>query len=146
MSTSNLNVAAPNGRAARERSGLRTTGLVLILLCGLLLAASATVKFAGIPAVVQKMAAAGFGGPKLMFIGCLEMLSTALFLLPRTRSVGLLLVSAYVGGAICSHVQAGAYADAVLPSILLALAWTGTALRHPQMLWSLSDGLTARRS
>ena len=112
-------------------------GGALIVLTGAVLALSAGLKFAGVPPVVRQMAAAGFAGPKLTLIACLEVAGTALFLWPRTRSIGLLLVSAYLGGAICTHVQAGEFPRALLPSVLLSLAWIGTWLRHPQSLWSL---------
>ena len=133
-------------RASSERSARRTTGLVLIVLPGILLAGSAVAKFAGVPGVVRQMAAAGFAGPKLTFIASLEILSAALFLLPRTRSLGLLLVSAYLGGAMATHVQGGDYAHALPSSVLLALAWIGAALRYRQVLWSLREPVAARYS
>ena len=134
-------VASTQGklRAPTDRSARRIAGIILIYLPGLLLAVSALMKFAGVPGVVRQMAAAGFAGPKLMLIASLEILSAALFLLRRTRSLGLLLVSSYLGGALCSHVQASDYLRALPSAILLALAWTGAALRHRQTLWSFTQ-------
>jgi hypothetical protein len=117
----------------------------LVLLAGLLLAGSAATKFAGVPGVVRQMAAAGFAGHKLTLIAALESISATLFLLPRTRSLGVLLVSAYLGGAISAHVQGGDYPHAIAPAFLLALAWSGTAMRHHQMLWSLSHPPSGHR-
>ena len=115
----------------------RIAGSILIVLMGLLLASSAIVKFAHVPAVVTQMAALGFSGGKLMLVATLELFSAALFLYPRTRSVGLLVLSSFMGGVICTHVQFGEYAKALAPSFLLSLAWIGSWLRDPQVLWSL---------
>jgi len=110
----------------------------LILLTGLALASSGILKFAQVPAVVHQMAASGFAGGKLTLVAALEVLSAALFILPRTRSLGLLMLSAFLGGAICTHVQLGEYSKAGGPSVLLFLAWIGTGLRHPESYWSLN--------
>ena len=123
---------------AQKRSSRRLVGAILIIFSGGLLVLSAMMKLAGVPGIVHQMAADGFAGGKLTFIATLEILSTALFLWPRTRSIGLLLVSSYLGGAICVHVQLGEYPKALPPALILSLAWIGTWLRHPQMLWSLA--------
>lgn len=114
----------------------QTAGNALIVLPGLALMMSSVVKFAGVPGVVHTMAAEGFSGGKLMLVATLEILSAVLFLYRRTRSFGVLVLSAFLGGAICTHVQMGEYAKALGPLILLTLAWIGTWLRHPRAIWS----------
>jgi hypothetical protein len=131
-------------RDAPQQSARRIAGGVLITLPGLAVAASSILKFARVPAVVSNMAAQGFSGSKLTLVAALEIISVALFLYPRTRSFGLLVLSSFLGGAICTHVQMGEYAKAVGPFILLILAWCGILLRHPQSLWSLSFGSTPK--
>jgi DoxX-like family len=121
---------SPNGRS---RS---IAGAILIFLTGLALGMLAILKFAAVPGVVHKMALAGFADRKLILVATLELTSALLFLYGRTRSFGLLFLSAFLGGAICTHVQMRESAQGVGPGILLALAWTGTWLRHPEMLWS----------
>jgi DoxX-like family len=111
-------------------------GTGLIFLPGLALAMSAILKFAGVPGVLHTMAAQGFSDGKLTLVATLEIISAALFLFPRTRPFGVLLLSCFLGGAICTHVRMDEYAQAIGPLILLTLAWTGTWLRHPQALWS----------
>jgi DoxX-like family len=114
-------------------------GLVLIVLPGLALTGSSIAKFAGIPAVSDSMAALGFSGAKLTFVAVLEIVGAALFLWKRTRSIGILWISAYLGGAICAHVRANEFQKAVSPAMVLALAGIGTWLRHPAMLWSMLE-------
>lgn len=118
-------------------------GNVLIFLPGIAVLFSEAMKFLHVPAVVHQMASAGFGGGKLLLVATLGSTSAALFLFPRTRSIGLLLLSSFLGGAICVHVQQGRFAAGLAPSTLLALAWIGTYMRHPQMLWSLSEFVSA---
>lgn len=129
-----------------ETQASRITGTLLIFLAGLVVAMSSILKFAGVPGVVHQMAAAGFSDGKLTLVATLEISSALLFLYPRTRSFGLLLLSSFLGGAICTHVQMGEYAKGIGPSVLLTLAWVGTWLRHPQALWSLSLHRAAARS
>jgi hypothetical protein len=75
----------------------------------------------------------------LTLVGGLGFTSALLFLFPRTRSIGLLLLSSFLGGAICLHVQRSEYAKALGPAMLPCMAWIGTSLRHPQMLWSFGN-------
>lgn len=127
------------GEGTRTRTR-RIAGNILIFLPGLVVTMSAIVKFAGVPGVVHNMAADGFSDGKLTLVAALEILSAALFLFPRTRSFGVLVLSSFLGGAICTHVQMSEYAKGIGPSILLTLAWIGTWLRHPQAFWSPDHG------
>lgn len=112
----------------------QTVGNIVIGLTGILLLGSAVAKLAHIPKVEMQMADMGFGGNKLLFIGVLELASAALYLLPVARSLGLLLISSYLGGAIATHVQHDK--PIFVPSILLAVIWLGVWLRHSEALWS----------
>lgn len=123
----------------------RSVGNVLIFLPGLAVMMSSVLKFAGVTGVVHTMAAEGFSGGKLTLVATLEILSAALFVYHRTRAFGVLMLSSFLGGAICTHVQMGESAKAIGPCTLLALSWVGTWLRHPQALWSLNfDGAVSR--
>ena len=62
-------------------------------------------------------------------IGAGELASAVLLLIPRTSSLGLLLSSAFWGGAICLHMSRGE--PFVLQSVLLLLTWVGAYLRVP---------------
>lgn len=106
---------------------------------------SSVLKFAGVPGIVHTMATEGFSGSKLTLVATLESLSAAFFLYHRTRAFGVLVLSSFLGGAICTHVQMGEYAKAIGPCTLLTLSWIGTWLRHPQALWSPNLGGTVSR-
>src|SRR5439155_22244796 len=102
---------------------------------GFAITRSAGAKLASIPKVGWQLNRFGFQG-KLMLIATGEALNTLLFLVPPTRSIGVLLVSGLLGGAIATHLQHGQ--SYVGPAGLLVLIWLGTWLRHPETLWSLT--------
>lgn len=112
----------------------RVAGNILIFLSGLMLLGSAGAKLAHVPRVVSELGAMGFGDGKLLFVALLEVVSALLFLIPFTRSAGLLLVSSFLGGAIATHLQ---HAQSIAaPSFVLILLWLGAWLRHPEAEWS----------
>ena len=113
----------------------RMLGAVLIVLGGLVLVGSAVAKFAHVPKVVMELGTMGFAGNRLTLIAVLEIMSAVLFLARSTRAIGLLLVSAYLGGAIATQIQHGQAPSQ--PGFILSLIWLGAWLRHPEALWSL---------
>jgi hypothetical protein len=115
----------------------RVAGNILIGLGGIALIGSAAAKFAHVTKVVEQLAASGFYGERLTLIAGLEVVSAVLFLIPSTRAAGLLLVSAFLGGAIATHVQHGL--PMAQPAVFLFVLWLGAWLRHPQILWSIRD-------
>ncbi len=117
------------------RSTRHVAGTVLIALGSLVLLASAAAKFALVPQVADQLGAFGFTGGRLTLIAIAEFVSAALFLVRQTRSAGLLLVSAFLGGAIATHLQHGQ--SVLQPAIVLGLLWLGAWLRHPETLWSV---------
>ena len=121
--------------SSTRRTGIRfRVGNGLTYFLSFLLVGSATAKLAHVPKVVTQMAGLGFDGGKLVFISVLEIMSAILFAYPRTRPFGLLIASAYLGGAIAAHI--GHDQSGLQPAIVLALIWLGTWLRYPEMLKS----------
>ncbi len=116
----------------------------LIYASGALLTASAAAKVAQIPVILENFRVLGYEGSRLTSIALLELACAVLFMIPRTRSLGLLLVSAYLGGAIAVHVGHAQW-GAVRPAIFLGVIWLGAWLRHPQILWSFRDSISGAR-
>ena len=111
-------------------------GNVLMSVSGLGLVLTSATKFFGVPAVVHQMALEGITGEKLVIVATLELLTALLFLYPKTRSIGLMFLSAFLGGAISTHVRMGELPAAVPAGSFMTLAWLGTFLRYPEALWS----------
>jgi hypothetical protein len=130
-------------------------GNALIRFCGFGLMFSSAVKFLHPAKAVAYMASMGYEGGAFYFIAAIEMLIALLFLLPRTRPLGLLLVSGYLGGAMSAHLaihrfSTGGpflaymadhrYVGMLVPGVFLALSWIAIWLRHPSSLRSLAEG------
>jgi hypothetical protein len=93
------------------------------------------------PDVVEKLKQFGLGD-QVHLIGAGELAAAVLLLVPRTSSLGLLLVSSFWGGVICIHMAHGE--SYLFPSVLLVLTWVGASLRNPVTLASFA-GTPARR-
>jgi hypothetical protein len=67
-------------------------------------------------------------------IGIVELVCTALYTLPRTATLGALLLTGYLGGAIAIQLRAGAgWFPTIFPLLIAALLWGGLALRDARV-------------
>jgi hypothetical protein len=123
----------------RERSkGRVTASWVLAGVVELPLVGSAVAKLVGVPQVVENFEKFHLA-PWRVAIGVLELVVAALFLVPRTRSLGTLLVTGYFGGAIVANLIAETPEQVALPVVLGGLAWAANYLRTPSMFESLTQ-------
>jgi hypothetical protein len=111
-------------RTSRRR---RLIGNALIAIPSLILLGAATAKMAGVPFVVAPLEADGFTG-LVPVLAAIELTSAMLLLVRATRALGLGLTSAFLGGAIATHVSHGQ--PPLQPAFVLALIWMGVWLRH----------------
>jgi hypothetical protein len=112
----------------------RFAGMVLIAVVVLALVGAATAKFLGVAAITTQLTSFGFSRGWIIALGVIELASAVLLAIPRTRALGLLLITGFLGGAIATHIQHGQ--SPAQPAVLLALGWTGIWLRHPLANWS----------
>lgn len=112
-------------------------GLVLhVLVGGVMILAGSGKAFGFAPEEIVKTMT-GYGlGDQIRLIGAGELASAVLMLIPRTRSLGVLLTSAFWGGVICIHLEHEGLGAVVAPSVLLILTWAGAFLRDPAILGS----------
>src|SRR6266581_4861165 len=96
------------------------------LIAGMMILAGSAKVFGLFPP--EEVAKMGLSLP-IQVIGAGELASAILLLIPRTSSLGLLLTSAFWGGAICLHMSKGELF--VLQSVFLLVAWVGGYLRVP---------------
>lgn len=108
---------------------LNTTGWVLTILLALLFAMSAFMKLTKNDAALEQAAAVGFDASTYQMIGVIEIISLILFLIPRTALLGSLLLIAYMGGAIATHLQH--QQPIVLAVAVQVLLWIVVVLRFP---------------
>jgi len=124
-----------------NRNWKTIAGWVLHGLIGGIMILAGSAKVSGLfpPDEVAKM---GLSLP-IAVIGAGELASAVLLLIPRTSSLGLLLSSAFWGGAICLHMSKGE--PFVLQSVLLLLTWLGAYLRVPGTFASFAGSSPTER-
>src|SRR5580700_991344 len=88
----------------------------------------------------EEVAKLGLSLP-IQVIGVGELASAILLLIPRTSSLGLLLTSAFWGGAICLHISKAE--PFVIQSAFLLVTWVGGYLRVPGAFGSFRVQATA---
>ena len=116
----------------------KTRKIAAWVVTGLLVAlfiASASAKLLGVEQVVAGFEEFGLSDMRVI-IGLGETLSALLYLIPVTASLGVLLLSAHMGGAIVTHMSHGELY--YFQSAVLILVWVGYYLRYPEMLISFS--------
>lgn len=111
---------------------MNRTGWILTIALGLLFAMSAFMKLSGNETALAQAAASGIDAQTYLLLGIVEALALILFVIPRTGIIGSLLLIAYMGGAIATHVQhQQPVAMAITVQVLL---WVSVGLRFPELL------------
>jgi uncharacterized membrane protein YphA (DoxX/SURF4 family) len=107
------------------------TGRIVSAVPVLMLVLSGVMKFVKPPMVLEGFVHLGLPEKLAFGLGGLELLCTALYLIPRTAVLGAILLTGYLGGAIVSHLRVG---DAFIgPFIFGALIWAGLYLRDKRV-------------
>jgi len=86
------------------------------------------------PFVVEATVKLGYPESTIVGIGVVLLVSTVLYLVPRTAILGAVLLTGYLGGAVATHVrvEAGLF-DIVFPVFFGALLWGGLWLRDRRL-------------
>jgi hypothetical protein len=109
-------------------------GRIVSALPILFLLMDGVMKFVGPPIVVETTVQLGYPASVILPIGIVLLLSTVLYLIPRTAILGAILLTGYLGGAVATHVRVGAGLFPVLfPVIIGGLLWLGLYLRDDQL-------------
>jgi DoxX-like family len=67
-------------------------------------------------------------------IGLLLLVCTAIYVTPRSSILGATLLTAYLGGAVSTHVRAGSTLfEMIFPGILGVFVWLGVYLRDAEL-------------
>lgn len=113
----------------------KIAGWVLSVLIALfLILASGVPKFIDWEGKEEMMGKLGWDTGLILKIGVVEIALAILFLIPRTAFLGAVLLTAYLGGAVATHVRIG---DAFyFPIIVGVLAWIALGLRDPRVFAS----------
>jgi hypothetical protein len=113
--------------------GWTLTGLIVLVFIK-----SMSMKLMGSPEAVKHSLALGLSAQTQKFLGILELLSVILFVIPRTGLLGTLLLAAYLGGAIATHIEHQQSASMAI--IIQCLLWITAAIRFPELSRRLLTG------
>jgi len=106
-------------------------GRVISVLVSLLFAMSAFMKLKGGAEVMQGMAHLGLPESLIMPLAILEISCVVIYLIPATSVLGAILLTGYIGGAICTHLRVG---DPFFIQIALGIfVWLGLYLRENRL-------------
>lgn len=106
---------------------------ILVIILSIIFLFSALGKIFGAEQVTDMFTMFGLSDWQLM-IGLGLLISTILFLIPTTFSLGVLLLSSFWGGAIATHmIDGSSFATAL---IFLVLVWVTAYIRNPSMFYN----------
>src|SRR5262249_25156469 len=115
--------------------GQKWTGCILSTLVVLLLLFDSTIKLLELPFVIEASAKLGFSTPVLFEIGLILLVCVVLYIIPKTSLLGAILLTGYLGGAVCTHLRVGdpLFSHILFPIYLGTLLWLGLYLREPRL-------------
>ncbi len=106
-------------------------GRVISILASLVFAMSAFMKVKGGAELTQGMAHLGLPESLIMPLAVLEISCVVVYLIPATSVLGAILMTGFIGGAICTHLRVG---DPFFVQIALGiLVWLGLYLREDRL-------------
>ncbi len=102
------------------------TGLVSLIFIG-----SASGKFFANEEALKMAASFGLDAKTNTILGIVELLSLILFVIPRTGILGTLLLAAYMGGAIATHLEHGQ--SIIAPCVIQIFLFLVAFYRFPEL-------------
>jgi len=114
-----------------SEKAIKNTGWILTIVLALMFTMSAFMKLTQNEMALAQASSIGMDATTYQFIGMIEIVSLILFIIPRTGILGTLLLVAYLGGAIVTHLQhQQPIAMAVSVQILV---WITAFVRFPEL-------------
>ncbi len=108
---------------------------MLFTIAAMFLLMDLTMKFFTTPESVAGTAALGWPEGAVRPLGIIQGCCVALLLVPRTAPLGAVLLTAYLGGAVATHVrvQNPLFTHILFPVYIAALIWLPLYLRDPRV-------------
>lgn len=119
-------------------SGMFWAGWIVSGLVILFLVFDGGTKVLKVAPVIEACERLGITANMALAIGTILLVCTALYAVPQTAVLGAILLTAFLGGAVATHVRAGSGVFEIVFSIgFCGLAWLGLVLRDPRLLWTI---------
>lgn len=110
-------------------------GRIVSALPVLFLLVDAIMKLVKAPVVVQGTVKLGYPESVILGLGIVLLLSTLLYVIPRTSVLGAILLTGYLGGAVATHVRVGdpLFTHVLFPVYVGVMIWGGLFLREDRI-------------
>jgi hypothetical protein len=120
----------------------RWIGRALTTIAVLFLTFDAVVKILFVPNMPEAAAGIGWDAAQAPTLGVVLLFSTLLYALPRTSFLGALLLTAYFGGAVATHlrVESPLFTHILFGVYIGAIVWGGLMLRDARVARLFSIG------
>ena len=110
---------------------IKIIGWVMTIILALLFIMSAFMKLTQNETALAQATSFGIDAKTYQIIGLVEIISLVLFLIPRTAIIGTLLLIAYLGGAIVTHLQ---HQQPIAMAIFIQIfLWITAFIRFPEL-------------
>ena len=125
--------AAP--QIATPSRAQKWTGYVLSTLVILFLLMDSVMKLLKLPMVIDASAKLGFSASLIFTIGVILLVCVIAYAIPQTSILGAILLTGYLGGAVCTHLRVGEplFSHILFPTYMGTLLWLGLYLREPRL-------------
>jgi hypothetical protein len=105
-------------------------GRILSALAVIFLAFDSSIKLMRLPVVLEATAQLGFPPGSIVLVGIVLLACTLVYAIPRTRVVGAVLLTGYLGGAVAAQMRVGNPPfETVFPIIVGSVIWAGILVR-----------------
>ena len=115
----------------KSEKSKKITQWVLTGLVGFIFLGSAVGKFTANEEALKMAAGFGLDAGTYTLLGILEVICVILFIIPRTGIIGTLLLAAYMGGAIATHLEHGL--SIVAPCVIQSFLFIVAFYRFPEL-------------
>lgn len=118
------------GTEKRPSAGYILSGLPVLFLL-----VDAVGKFVKPAAVVEGTQQLGYSESVIVPLGVILLVSTIIYLVPKTSILGAILLTGYLGGAVATHVRVGSplFSHVLFPVYLGVMLWLGLYLRERRL-------------
>lgn len=114
-----------------SQKAIKITGWGMTIVLALVFTMSAFTKLTQNEMAIAQASSIGLDASTYQFIGTIEIISLILFIVPRTGILGTMLLVAYLGGAIVTHLQH--QQPVAMAVIFQTLLWITAFIRFPEL-------------
>ena len=112
----------------------RAIGFTLSMLAVVFLVVDSAIKILQMDTAIAANVQLGFPTSLVLWIGILEIICVAVYVLPQTSVLGAILLTGYLGGAVAIQVRAGSpLFSLIFPVIVGLMLWGGQFLNEPRL-------------